>query len=327
MANGTQNAVRRTPPLIGRAVSVMVLAGSLCAFGTQTAKADAVTTWNNEMLSVIRQTSALLVDGPPEVARQIAIVGTAMFDAVNAASGSPFTPYAYAGGPVSGVSAEAAALSAGYSAMNSIFSNAIWQNPTGSNPSLITNTILPEISQTYNNAVNSLYTAATGNAAATLAITNGLSLGQAAGNSVVAARANDGAIAAITNGLTAQMPPGSGTVPGVYVPPTARPEMYPTWGDTVTPFGLTSPQKQQIKSSAANTLPALNSAAYAQGLLETQCMGFNTGFLFPVRPRARVPRPVSLAARRLRSMPRCSGTIPVARFSRLGIGCRSRLRS
>ena len=277
MANGTQNAVRRTPPLIGRAVSVMVLAGSLCAFGTQTAKADAVTTWNNEMLSVIRQTSALLVDGPPEVARQIAIVGTAMFDAVNAASGSPFTPYAYAGGPVSGVSAEAAALSAGYSAMNSIFSNAIWQNPTGSNPSLITNTILPEISQTYNNAVNSLYTAATGNAAATLAITNGLSLGQAAGNSVVAARANDGAIAAITNGLTAQMPPGSGTVPGVYVPPTARPEMYPTWGDTVTPFGLTSPQKQQIKSSAANTLPALNSAAYAQGLLETQCMGFNTG--------------------------------------------------
>lgn len=277
MANGTQNSVQRAPRPVRKAASIVALIGGLCTFGGQTAHADAVTTWNNELLSVIRQTSALLVDGPPEVARQIAIVGTAMFDAVNAASGSPFTPYAYGGGPVSGVSAEAAALSAGYSAMNSIFSNSIWQHPTGSNPTLITNVILPEISQTYNNAVSSLYAAASGNAAATLAITNGLALGQTAGNSVTAARANDGAVPAMLNGLTPQAPPGSGTVPGVYVPPSARPEMYPIWGDTVTPFGLTNTQKQQIKSNAANTLPALNSAAYAQGLLQTQCMGFNTG--------------------------------------------------
>ena len=256
---------------------MLAMVGGFVTFGTQAANADAVTTWNNELLSVVRQTSSLLVTGPPVGARQIAILGTSMYDAVNAATGSPYAPYAYTGGPVAGVSSEAAALAAGYTAMTSIYSNPLWQDPVGGNATLINNIILPQITQTYNTALGSLYAAAGGNPGSILAIDNGLVLGQAAATSVTAARAGDGADAAITDGLTPQSAPGSGTVPGVYVPPTTRPAMLPKWGDMVTPFGLTTTQKAQIKTSAPNTLPALGSAAYALGLLETECMGFNTG--------------------------------------------------
>src|SRR5215469_18520135 len=50
---------------------------------------------NNTLLNIIQNTSAALVDGPPEVAREIALIDGAMFDAVNAASGSPYPPIAY----------------------------------------------------------------------------------------------------------------------------------------------------------------------------------------------------------------------------------------
>ena len=260
-----------------RILALTGLVAVCLTFGTGTAKADAVTTWNNELLSVVRQTSSLLVTGPPVGARQIAILGTSMFEAVNAASGSPYAPYAYAGGPVSGVSAEAAALAAGYAAMTSIYSDPLWLLPTGGNATLINTTILPQITQTYNTALSNLYASAGGNPGSIQAIDNGLALGQAAATSVTAARASDGATAAIVDGLTPQMAPGSGTVPGVYVPPASRPAMLPKWGDLVTPFGMTTTQKNDIKASVENTLPGLGTADYALGLLETQCMGFNTG--------------------------------------------------
>ena len=65
-------------------------------------RANVVVDVNNALLNIIQNTSAPLVDGPPEVAREIALIDGAMFDAVNAASGSPYPPIAYTGGPVSG---------------------------------------------------------------------------------------------------------------------------------------------------------------------------------------------------------------------------------
>ncbi len=269
MVRHTQ-AARQWRPTAARFAGVLGLAASLTAgAGIGGAQASAVLTWNNELLSVVRQTSALLVNGPPEVAREIAIVGTAMSDAVNAANGSPYASYAYTGGSVAGASAEAAALSAGYTAMKSIFSNPVWTG-TGGNATLINTVILPEIDATYNTALAALGSGA--------AVTTGLNLGVAAGNAIIAKRADDGAIAAIINGLTPQAPPGSGTVPGVYVPPSAsggRPEMYPTWG-TVTPFAITPEQATTVKQNIAGP-PALASQAYALALLETQCNGVNAG--------------------------------------------------
>jgi hypothetical protein len=250
-------------------VTFIALSVTLVAGGTsRDARADAVTLWNTEMLSLIRQTSGLLVNGPPEVAREIAILTTSMFDAVNAASGSPFVPYAYTGGPVSGASAEAAALAAGYTALTSIFSNPIWGTPGGGNAALISGVILPQINNTYNTALTALGGGA--------AVTAGVNLGIAAGNAVTAARAADGSSTAILMGLTPQYAPGSGTVPGVYVPPSAtggRPAMFPQWG-SVAPFGVTAAQGAAARN-AATTAPDISTLHYAQGLLETQCMGFH----------------------------------------------------
>ena len=84
-------------------------------------RANAVIDVNNALLNIIQNTSAALVDGPPEVAREIALIDGAMFDAVNAASGSPYPPIAYNGGPVSGADPNAAALQAALTVMNSLY--------------------------------------------------------------------------------------------------------------------------------------------------------------------------------------------------------------
>ena len=49
------------------------------------------------------------------------MVGIAMFDAVNAATGLNYQPYAYLGGPVAGATADAAAYAAGYTMLESLF--------------------------------------------------------------------------------------------------------------------------------------------------------------------------------------------------------------
>src|SRR5476651_1359142 len=56
---------------------------------------DPVVTMNNELLNDTRLTSGLLVAGPPEVAREMAIMDSAMFDAANAASGLTYKTVAY----------------------------------------------------------------------------------------------------------------------------------------------------------------------------------------------------------------------------------------
>src|SRR5882757_2465373 len=85
------------------------------------ARANVVTDVNNALLKIIQNTSAALVDGPPEVAREIALIDGAMFDAVNAASRSPYPPIAYNGGQVSGADPNAAVLQAALTVMNSLY--------------------------------------------------------------------------------------------------------------------------------------------------------------------------------------------------------------
>ena len=72
----------------GRAgrLSAALLALLLTALTPLAARANAVTDWNTELQQLIRLSSANLVAGPPEVAREMAIVTGSMFDAVNACS-------------------------------------------------------------------------------------------------------------------------------------------------------------------------------------------------------------------------------------------------
>jgi hypothetical protein len=277
MANPGRNA-RRVRRLAGWRTLLLVVATCTLTLGLSfAARADAILTWNNELLSVAQQTTGLLVDGPPEVAREMAMVDTAMYDAADAASGLPYKPYAYTGPAVAGASVDAAALSAGYQTMYSIFSNPIWANNPGGSATIQAN-VLASIASTYNTALAALGSGS--------AVTSGLLLGQTAANDIIANRANDGSGAAIINGLTAQMPAGSGTVPGVYVPPSAtggRPEMLPQW-DTVKPFEVPLsvmrgyeaqlPIVQQINSEGFTAF--IQSPQYANAVLQTECEGSAT---------------------------------------------------
>ena len=64
--------------------------------------ANAITDVDQSLLSAIR----IGVPPPPVAARDIAMVGIAMFDAVNAATGLNYRPYSYSGGAVAGASAD-----------------------------------------------------------------------------------------------------------------------------------------------------------------------------------------------------------------------------
>jgi hypothetical protein len=197
--------------LAGKLLGLGVLALAGVGFGAADARADAVQMWNAEMLSIIRQTSPLIVDGPPEVAREIAILGTAMSDAARATTSGAWLPYAYTGGAASGASTEAAVLAAGYQSLTSIFSNSIWANTTmvgaqTAGSAAVQTNVLNQISNAYSTALSSL--------GGSQAVTDGVAAGIAAANAVTAKRANDGAIAAITAGIFGNMGTNSG-VPAV----------------------------------------------------------------------------------------------------------------
>lgn len=260
------------------------LAAAIAAFAFAPAPVraqNAVQFWNQTLLTVTQQTSALLTAGPPDVALQMAIMDNAMYDAVNAATGGGYKPYAYTGGAVSGVSAEAAALSAGYTALSGYFGRSEWAGSTNAATNTrINDVILPELLAAYN-ARKALL-------APSQAVTDGLTLGIAAGNAMLDARATDGSGAAIVDGLLNNVPVGSGITPGVYVPPSAsggRPEMYPLWG-SVTPVGSPVDQFQAIMASVRlpgvtnfsaspfdQVQEAVASAAYAAELMRTECGG------------------------------------------------------
>ena len=271
---------------------------------------DSIIAINNEFLTDTRLTSTLLVAGPPEVAREIAIIDSAMYDAANAASGSPGSSIAYTGGPVTGASVDIAALSAGYTALEGIFSNLVWQgvpDPTNlvGGSAAIQTQVLTSIGTSYTNALTSLE-AVDG----TGGLTVSLALGQAAGTANLVANgyilgtnglvttAYDtgpgGSYAQIAEGIvTPYVPaidPGTGNpAAGTYVPPSTDPTgasgstrvaMFPDWG-TVAPVGppaMTTLVAQVL--ATAPPAPDITSQFYAQNLLQTECEGSGT----PIAP-------------------------------------------
>jgi hypothetical protein len=95
-----------------------LLAFTLSVVGSlQTAFGNAITEVNQSLLDSIR----IDAPSPPVAARDIAMVNIAMYDAVNAVTGLKYRPYSYSGGTVSGVSAIAAAYTAGYTMLESLF--------------------------------------------------------------------------------------------------------------------------------------------------------------------------------------------------------------
>jgi hypothetical protein len=250
------------------------------------ASANVVVDVNNALLNIVVNTSAALVDGPPEVAREITLIDGAMFDAVNAASGRPYAPIAYAGGPAYGVDPNAAALQAALTVMNNLYGPSSvyqkYQGVTGAAyypliPGYAGTLVGPTIAQMTEVARQiSLINA---ELALLHPSSSSLSLGTAAGNAMLAFAANDGANAARLQTLTPFTPPNVGK-PGVYVPPGNRPAMTPTWG-TVVPIGLGSVTLSALEAliplATAATPQGLASQDYALQVLQTECQGTGTG--------------------------------------------------
>lgn len=287
----------------GRSATLIGCLVALIGCLSSQALANVVTDWNAEFLTITQQTSGNLANGPPEVARDIAIMGNAMSDAVNGATGSTISYYAYSGGSVVGADPSVAAEVAAYSALNSVFNDAAWQQSissitgTGTNTSNVTlanNIILPEIQTLLTSQLGASLSASFASNGSLLPLTClpsdsaclGYNLGLAAASAVTAVQSTDGAVASIQNGMLNNVPtsgpnlqPGiSGVTPGVYVPPATRPEMMPTWGG-VTPTGVTSAQNGLVSSQIAAARaslsgpPPIDSQAYASALLETECSG------------------------------------------------------
>jgi len=253
------------------------------------ARANAVIDVNNALLNIIQNTSVALVDGPPEVAREIALIDGAMFDAVNTASGRPYPPLAYRGGPVSGADRNAAALQAALTVMNSLYGpSSLYQRYEGVTGA----TYYPTIPR-YANALVGPTVVQMSQVAAQISIiqaelaalgtgpsvTTGISLGTAAGKAMLAVAANDGGSAASLQTLTPYVPTNEGN-PGVYVPPSNRPAMTPTWG-SVQPIGISSVTLAGLEATVplayATTGQGLTSQAYSLQVLQTECQGSGTG--------------------------------------------------
>lgn len=264
-----------------------IAAFACVAFAPGAARAqNAILTWNQELLAVTQQTSGFLLAGPPDVAMQMAIVDNAMYDAVNVTSGNQYQAFAYSAPAAIGASSTAAALTAGYQALFGVYSASAWtSSATNNRASAITGAggVLDQITATYSTAMAAL--------GSSQAVTDGVAAGTAAANATLARLNGTGpgsATYAMINGLTPQSAPGSGSTPGVYVPPSAtggRPEMYPLWG-TVGTVGISAAQLQTVMASV--TLPGVTnpaasaagqvqqsiaSAAYAMNLLQTECAG------------------------------------------------------
>ena len=206
---------------------------------------DVLTEWNAELLEAVRETTApaSTVPGlkikppPPLVAKQLAMVHVAMFDAINAIN-PQFESYALDIAPQTGASEIAAAAAAAHRVASALYNLPV------------------QIAKWDTTLAESLAVVPDGPAK-----TLGLEVGRKAADAILAKRANDGSAAVVTH-----VP---GTDPGDWKPtaPDFSPATLPQWRQ-VTPFVMTS--GDQFRPAAP---PALNTPAYAAAVDEVMRLG------------------------------------------------------
>ena len=192
---------------------------------------DVVIQWNQAVIAAI-QADKLSI-GPES--RDLAIVQTAIYDAVNAIdhTASPFHVNAHARGKTSPVAAAAAA--------GLVTASALFPNDTA--------------------LIQTAYQGSLADVPSGPARTRGIALGTSVGQKILNSRANDG-----SNAVVNYTP---GTAPGDWqpTPPKFAPAQTPQWG-LVTPFALKS--GSQFRPPPP---PALTSAAYTAAFNETKDFG------------------------------------------------------
>jgi membrane-associated phospholipid phosphatase len=194
-------------------------------------RSNAVLEWNQATLEAIRVEKS----PPPIAARNLAIVGAAIYDAVNGPMGF-YPDYLVDGSGWAGAAPEAAAIQAAYETLIQLYPN---QKPTF-------DSLLAE----------ALGTLPTGSSA----VQGGITFGNQVAQAILSARANDGSGQSVPYRIN--------TDPGNWQPtgPVTSP-LLPHWGG-VTTFGIES--GSQFRPGDP---PALDSAAYAEAFNLTKDLG------------------------------------------------------
>lgn len=200
------------------------------------AKADLVTDWNERALNAIRVDRT----SPPAASRRLAILHTAMFDAVNGTT-MRHRPYLVGRRAPRVASMSAAAATAAHTVMTNQF---------------------PMQAATFTAA----YTADLAAIRDGVSKRRGIEWGQYVAQQILAARANDGSATAGTTPYTPGTNPGDWR-PTVSFGGVVRPALLPGWG-SVRPFGINS--GSQFRPPAP---PALTSSQYAAELEQVRELG------------------------------------------------------
>jgi hypothetical protein len=194
--------------------------------------ADVVLEWNEVLLDAVR------TDGtpPPRASRAMAIVHTAIYDAVNSIDRS-HQPFAVQDLAAPSTSREAAAAAAAHRALEALFPLQDFDDERSASLAAISDGAAKDA---------------------------GIALGESIADQILALRAADGS--------TAVLPYTPGTDPGDWqpTPPAFAPALMPHWAD-VAPFAITSAQQFM-----PNNIPALGSAEYAAAFAEVKELGSAT---------------------------------------------------
>jgi len=221
-----------------------LLAPACCALALALAplsvRADTVLDWNAVVLDVVR----LMRLTPPMASRELAIVNTAAFDAVDAASGLPFRPYSYDGAGVPDASPRAAAAAAAYRVLSRL------------EPGIAARA--PALAA----RMQALYERDTRGGEQAASIAAGIALGQQRADAIIALRAHDG--------FDVSPPPFWGSAkPGAWrpTPPEMAPGLLPQWA-TMPPWAMRSPAQFRPPGP-----PPMGSAKWAGSVNMTQALG------------------------------------------------------
>jgi hypothetical protein len=199
--------------------------------GLTLARADVVLDWNGLMIDAIRADNS----GPTLSARNLAILHTAIYDAVNSVVRT-HQPYRFEIDAPGESSPEAAAVGAAYEVMQILY-------------------------QPFRARTESLYAAWRASAPDDVSISHGLALGRQVGVLALQSRAADGS--------STEVPYIPSAEPGQWrrTPPFFRPPLTPHWR-YVTPFCL-----PEIEPWMPPPPPALDSEEYAEALNEVKAWG------------------------------------------------------
>lgn len=205
------------------------------------ARAELILDWNTAATNAIQANG----EDTAQASRDLALLSTAVYDAVNGIDGG-YTAYFMQGSGPAGASMEAAAAAAA-------------------------NTVLQALYPALGSSFTTLYSDELNNIANGQSKTDGINWGNQVASAILTARASDGASNASSTpynpsgqiGRWAPTPVHNG--PGYQFPPTQ-----PGWGN-VTPFGI-----QQGNQFRPSTSLDLTSQSYADAFNEVQSLGSST---------------------------------------------------